>query len=76
MGNFKQTIKIPGDILELGVLKGASLIRWATFRNLENSHSRKLLDLTLLENFLFIKMLMKTMKFISDHDEYAENGLI
>jgi len=32
---------IPGDIVETGVFKGASFIRWLTFRNLlENENSR------------------------------------
>jgi hypothetical protein len=38
---YKLILGLPGDIFELGVLKGASLIRWATFRTmLENDTSR------------------------------------
>ena len=74
---FKETIKIPGDILELGVLKGASLIRWATFREiLENSHSRKIIGFDAFGEFPIHKNADEDdRKFISDHDEYAGNGL-
>jgi hypothetical protein len=40
---YKSITDLPGDVLELGVYKGASLIRLATFRNaLENDFSRKI----------------------------------
>ena len=40
---YKKILDVPGDILELGVYKGASLIRFAAFRELlENSSSRKI----------------------------------
>jgi Macrocin-O-methyltransferase (TylF). len=41
---YKKIIDIPGDVLELGVFKGASLIRFASFRELlENEYSRKII---------------------------------
>ena len=40
---YKKIDGIPGDIFELGVYKGLSLIRWATFREItENAYSRKI----------------------------------
>ena len=40
---FKQTIDLPGSIVEFGVFKGISLIKFLTFREiLENSRSRKI----------------------------------
>ncbi|MBD8892823.1 TylF/MycF/NovP-related O-methyltransferase [Roseibium litorale] len=40
---YKSIVEIPGHIFELGVYKGASLVRLATFRDaLENDYSRKL----------------------------------
>lgn len=40
---YKTIINIPGDILEFGVFKGASLLRFAQFRDiLETSYSRKI----------------------------------
>jgi len=41
---YKNIINLPGHIVELGVLKGASLIRFATFRNIyEAENSRKII---------------------------------
>ena len=41
---YKMINNLPGDIVEFGVFKGASLIRWGTFRELfENPHSRKII---------------------------------
>ena len=41
---FKRTIDLPGAIVELGVFKGSSLLRFAMFRDLlTNSHSRKII---------------------------------
>lgn len=40
---YKLIKDLPGDILEFGVFKGSSLIRFLTFRSiLENNHSRKI----------------------------------
>ena len=40
---YKTIAHIPGHIFELGVYKGASLVRFATFRDaLENDYSRKI----------------------------------
>lgn len=40
---YKKILNIPGHIFELGVYKGASLVRFATFRDaLENDYSRKI----------------------------------
>ena len=41
---YKQIVGLPGDIAELGVYKGCSAIRLATFRNmLENDNKRRLI---------------------------------
>lgn len=40
---YKQIQSVPGHVIELGVYKGSSIVRWATFREmLENAHSRKI----------------------------------
>ncbi len=40
---YKSIVGLPGHVFEMGVYKGASLIRFATFRNmLENEFSRKI----------------------------------
>src|SRR5690606_15438850 len=39
---YKKILTLPGDVVELGVSKGASLMRFLAFREtLENQHSRK-----------------------------------
>lgn len=39
---YKKILTLPGDVVELGVYKGASLMRFLAFREtLENQHSRK-----------------------------------
>ena len=41
---FQMVVEKPGDIIEFGVLKGCSLVRWATFRDLFSvPHSRKII---------------------------------
>ncbi len=41
---YKSIVDIPGDVMELGVYKAASLMRFATFRDaLENDYSRKII---------------------------------
>lgn len=41
---YKSIIHLPGHLVECGVYKGASLIRFATFRDmLESPHSRKII---------------------------------
>ena len=41
---YKKIVHLPGDVVELGVFKGNSLIQFATFRSLlENDKSRKII---------------------------------
>jgi hypothetical protein len=41
---YKRILHLPGDVVECGVFKGASLVRWATFRDvLESPASRHIL---------------------------------
>lgn len=74
---YQKTLKIPGEIFELGVLKGASLIRWATFREmLENSHSRKIVGFDAFGEFPIHQNADPDDKdFIARHEVYAGNGL-
>lgn len=49
---YKLIVDVPGDILELGVYKGASLIRLATYRRiLENDFSRKIVGFDMFGKF-------------------------
>jgi len=49
---YKMINNLPGDIVEFGVFKGASLIKFATFRELfENSYSRKIIGFDVFDKF-------------------------
>lgn len=49
---YKKIQNIPGDVVECGVFKGASLIRFATFRNLiEYPYSRKIIGFDAFGSF-------------------------
>jgi SAM-dependent methyltransferase len=49
---YRMITNLPGHVVELGVFKGASLIRFATFRNLlESEHSRKIIGFDAFGDF-------------------------
>ncbi len=49
---YKMIIDKPGDIIEMGVFKGASFMRWAKFRNIfENNFSRKIIGFDIFGEF-------------------------
>lgn len=49
---YKRIVPLPGDVIELGVFRGASLIRWATFRDmLETNYSRQIYGLDIFGDF-------------------------
>ncbi len=49
---YKKIINIPGEVIECGVFKGSSLIRFATFRGiLENPNSRKIVGFDTFGDF-------------------------
>jgi Macrocin-O-methyltransferase (TylF) len=49
---FRRTVELPGAIVECGVFKGASLVRWATFRQLfGGAHSKPILGFDVFGHF-------------------------
>ena len=49
---YKKIVNLPGDVVELGVFKGNSLIQFATFRELlENENSRKIIGFDIFDKF-------------------------
>lgn len=49
---YQKIKNLPGDVIECGVLRGNSLIRWAHFRNLlETQQSRKIWGFDVFGNF-------------------------
>ncbi|WP_338658430.1 TylF/MycF/NovP-related O-methyltransferase [Paraclostridium sordellii] len=72
---YKKIVNIPGEILEFGVYKGASIIRFAKYRELlENTYSRKIIGFDIFGEF------PKTdndddNKFIQRFEEQGGNGI-
>ena len=49
---YKKILNIPGQIVELGVLRGTSLIRWLTYRDmLESPYSREVIGFDVFDEF-------------------------
>ena len=74
---FKKIEGIPGEIIEVGVYKGASLIRWATFRELnENSWSKKIIGFDAFGSFPIDKNASNSDKnFVEDFSTAGGDGL-
>lgn len=74
---YKSIVGLPGDVFELGVYKGASLVRLATFRNvLENDYSRKVVGFDAFGKFPTEKLSLKVdLDFIDDFEKTAGDGL-
>jgi hypothetical protein len=74
---YKSIKDLPGDILEFGVYKGASLIRFATFRNiLENDYSRKIVGFDPFGIFPHTNLTSELdFNFIKKFESEGGNGL-
>ncbi len=74
---YKSIVNLPGDVLELGVYKGASLIRLATFRDLlENDFSRKIIGFDAFGNFPRENIYLKEdNQFIEDFERSGGSGI-
>lgn len=74
---YKKIINLPGDIIEVGVFKGASLLRFATFREiLENNNSRKIVGFDSFGSFPITDTASdEDVEFAKSHDNHAGIGL-
>lgn len=74
---YKMIINLPGHIFELGVFKGTSLIRFATFRDaLENDFSRKIVGFDIFGEFPRENIkISDDLKFIDRFETSGGNGL-
>src|SRR5690606_14241731 len=62
---YKKIIGLPGDVIELGVFKGSSIIQFSTFRELlENEKSRKIIGFDVFGEFPKTGDLESDNKFI------------
>lgn len=74
---YKKIVNIPGDIIEVGVFKGASLLRFSTFRELlENYTSRKIVGFDNFGSFpISTTASAKDLEFAKNHDNNSGMGL-
>jgi hypothetical protein len=74
---YKTITGLPGEIVELGVYKAASLIRWATFRNLlENDFSRKIVGFDAFRKFPTEHLALSSdIDFINKFESSGGEGL-
>ena len=67
---YKKIIDLPGDVVELGVFKGGSLIQFATFRELlENQNSRKIIGFDVFGKFPETNSMDSDKKFAKEWNE-------
>lgn len=74
---YKMIKDLPGDIVELGVYKSASLIRFATFRNtFENDAARRIVGFDAFGAFPTDGLsLPEDLEFVEEFEEEAGDGL-
>lgn len=74
---YKSIVNLPGHVFELGVYKGASLIRLATFRStMENDFSRKIVGFDAFGRFPTESLSSdQDLKFIEQFAEAGGDGL-
>lgn len=74
---YKKILELPGDIIELGVFKGSSLIQFCSFRELlENEKARKIVGFDTFDSFPKSDGLESDMKFVSSWNEAFGDELI
>lgn len=74
---YKKIVHLPGNIVELGVFKGNSLIQFATFRELlENEKSRKIIGFDMFGEFPITEKVESDKKFISHWNNVFENHFL
>ena len=67
---YKKIVNLPGDVVELGVFKGGSLIQFDTFRELlENQNSRKIIGFDVFGKFLEENSIDSDKKFAQEWNE-------
>lgn len=72
---YKSIVNLPGHIVECGVFKGASLIRFATFREiLESPYSRKIIGFDAFGEFPRQNE-VNDSKFIDNFEKSCGNGI-
>lgn len=74
---YKKIIGLPGDVLELGVFKGGSLIQFCTFRELlENEKSRKIVGFDVFGEFPKTNTVESDEEFVSKWNDSFTNEFL
>lgn len=67
---YKKITELPGDVIELGVFKGGSLIQLCTFRELlENENSRKIVGFDVFGDFPGTEKIESDTAFVKNWNE-------
>ena len=73
---YKRIINLPGDILEFGVYKGSSLMRFLYLRELyESTFSRKIIGFDIFGKFPDDVKSISDKKFIKEFEKTSGNGI-
>jgi hypothetical protein len=73
---YKKIVDLPGEVIECGVFKGTSLIRFATYREiLESQFSRKIIGFDAFGKFPDNVSLETDKEFIKNFEADAGNGI-
>lgn len=73
---YKQIVNLPGDVLEFGVYKGASLMRLLAFRELlENTHSRKVIGFDAFGKFPVAASSVEDKQYIEKFESIGGEGI-
>jgi hypothetical protein len=74
---YKKIIGVPGEVLEFGVYKGASLVRLLSFRNLlENDYSRKVIGFDIFGKFPNDELYLNSdQKFVEQFEDTGGYGI-
>lgn len=74
---YKKIIELPGDVIELGVFKGGSLIQFCTFRELlENERSRKIVGFDAFGEFPSAEKVESDTVFIEKWKKETNNEFL
>lgn len=74
---YKMITHLPGDIVELGVFKGGSIIQWGTFRELlENERSRKIIGFDIFGEFPTTEKVNSDKEFVNDWNNKFKDDFV
>ncbi len=74
---YKMIIGLPGDVLELGVFRGGSIVQWGTYRELlENENSRKIIGFDTFGKFPAADKLDSDKEFVNNWNRQFEKDIV